>query len=116
MKRDESAELVWWAVEVFRDRWFVLVLHQLLTGPKRQAELLREIEGISQRMLTRTLRHMERDGLVARTTIKLKPLHVQYEATELAISLTPVLKAALHWAKENRKVVEDTRVQYNLSR
>ncbi len=109
MARDESAELVWWAVEIFRDRWFVLVLHQLLLGPQRQANMLRSIEGISQRMLTRTLRHMERDGLVERRTVKLKPLHVDYELTELGRSLKPVLEAVLHWARENHDGVEALR-------
>jgi DNA-binding HxlR family transcriptional regulator len=113
MGQDESAELVWWAVEIFRDRWFVLVLHKLLEGPKRQAELLREIDGISQRMLTRTLRHMERDGLVTRRTVRVKPLHVEYTPTETALSLTTVLRSALSWAKENQDLVERTRASWH---
>lgn len=105
MSRDESAELVWWAVEIFRDRWFVLVFHRLLAGPRRQAELLREIDGISQRMLTRTLRHMERDALVSRRTIRLKPLHVEYELTGLGSSIKPVLEAILRWAHQSEPAI-----------
>lgn len=108
---DPSAETVWWAIEIFRDRWFVLVLHRLLTGPKRQAEFLREIDGVSQRMLTRTLRHMERDGLISRRLVKAKPLHVEYDLTELGHSLKPVLVTTLQWARAHRAAVESSRTR-----
>ena len=108
---DEAAETVWWAIEVFKDRWFVHVLHRLLDRPKRQAELLREIDGVSQRMLTRTLRHMERDGLISRRLVKAKPLHVEYDLTELGHSLKPVLVTTLQWARAHRAAVESSRTR-----
>ena len=111
MARDEAAEKVWWAVEIFRDRWFVLVLHRLLNGPRRQADFLREIDGISQRMLTRTLRHMERDGLLERRTVRLKPLHVEYSLTDLGLSLKPVLENILHWSQHHEQDVQAAREQ-----
>lgn len=112
--RDEAAEKVWWAVEIFRDRWFVLVLHRLMDGPKRQSQFLDQIEGISQRMLTRTLRHMERDGLVTRRVVKDKPLHIEYELSELGHSLKPVLVAVLQWSQTHRLTVEDSRCRARL--
>ena len=102
MGKDKSAEDVYRAVEIFRDRWFVPVLHCLLGGSTRQAEFLREMPGVSQRMLTRTLREMERNGLVTRRLVREKPLWVEYRLTDLGLSLKPVLEAILHWAHKHR--------------
>ena len=69
------------------DKWSMLIVMILSHGPRRFYEIKREIEGISQRMLTLTLRGLERDGLVTRTVTPTIPPRVDYELTELGISL-----------------------------
>src|SRR5687767_8485559 len=83
------------------DKWSVLVVHSLADGSRRFNELRREIPSVSQRMLTLTLRNLERDGLVKRTVTPSIPPRVDYELTELGQSLlTPILGLA-NWALEN---------------
>ncbi|WP_205478531.1 winged helix-turn-helix transcriptional regulator [Sphingomonas arenae] len=80
------------------DKWSVLIVMILATGPHRFNELKRRIDGISQRMLTLTLRGLERDGLVSRTVEATIPPKVTYELTELGQSLTEPVQALGHWA------------------
>ena len=83
------------------DKWTVLVVETLGTGPKRFNELRREIPSVSQRMLTLTLRNLERDGLVSRTVTPTIPPRVDYELTELGRSLVGPLQAIELWALEH---------------
>jgi DNA-binding HxlR family transcriptional regulator len=80
------------------DKWSMLIVMILSNGPRRFNELKREIDGISQRMLTLTLRGLERDGLVSRTVEPTVPPKVTYALTELGISLREPVKALGDWA------------------
>src|SRR5271166_6233142 len=91
------------------DKWTVLVVTTLGDGPKRFNELRRALGSISQRMLTLTLRGLERDGLVTRTVFPTIPPRVDYELTKLGRSLlTPVSSLGL-WARQNRSAIADAR-------
>jgi DNA-binding HxlR family transcriptional regulator len=83
------------------DKWTVLVVTTLSNGSKRFNELRREIPTVSQRMLTLTLRNLERDGLVSRTVTPTIPPRVDYELTELGRSLVGPLHAIELWALEH---------------
>lgn len=80
------------------DKWSMLIVMILADGPRRFSELKREIDGISQRMLTLSLRGLERDGLVDRTVTPSIPPRVDYELTELGRSLREPVKALGDWA------------------
>ena len=80
------------------DKWSMMIVMMLARGPMRFSELKRAIDGISQRMLTLSLRGLERDGLVTRTVTPSIPPRVDYELTELGISLREPVKALGEWA------------------
>ena len=83
------------------DKWSMQVVMNLADGPRRFSELKRELDGISQRMLTLTLRGLERDGLVSRHVTPSIPPRVDYELTELGISLRKPVQALGAWALEH---------------
>jgi DNA-binding HxlR family transcriptional regulator len=95
------------------DKWSVLIVQLLSDRPKRFSELRREIEGISQRMLTLTLKGLERDGLVTRTVYPTLPLRVEYELTELGRTLRKPIQSLAKWAQENREGVQEARNRYD---
>ena len=80
------------------DKWSMMIVMMLSAGPRRFSELKRAIDGISQRMLTLSLRGLERDGLVTRTVTPTIPPRVDYELTELGVSLRAPVKALGDWA------------------
>ena len=80
------------------DKWSMLIVMNLSDGPKRFSELKRAINGISQRMLTLTLRGLERDGLVSRTVTPTIPPRVDYELTEIGDSLREPVRGLGAWA------------------
>ena len=84
------------------DKWSVLVVSILGKGPMRFNELKRTVDGVSQRMLTLTLRALERDGLVTRTVFASVPPRVEYELTALGRSLLQPVLALAAWAIEHR--------------
>lgn len=87
------------ALERLASKWRVLLVYALLAGPQRPAELRRRVDGISQKVLTQTLRDMERDGLVQRKVLKEKPpQHVEYALTDLGKTLQEPLAAICAWA------------------
>jgi DNA-binding HxlR family transcriptional regulator len=87
------------ALERLASKWRVLLVYALLAGPQRHAELRRRVAGITQKMLTETLRDMERDGLVARRVLKeTPPQHVEYALTALGRTLEEPLAAICAWA------------------
>jgi DNA-binding HxlR family transcriptional regulator len=96
------------------DKWSVLIVQLLADGPKRFSDLRRAIEGISQRMLTLTLKGLERDGLVTRTVFPTIPLRVEYELTELGRTLRKPIQALAKWAQENRERIQQSRNQYDV--
>lgn len=96
------------------DKWSMQVVMQLGGGSLRFNQLRREIDGISQRMLTRTLRGLERDGLVSRTVTPSVPPRVDYELTTLGQSLREPVARLGEWAIANKEAVADARSQYDL--
>lgn len=83
------------------DKWTVLVVGLLIGGRKRFGELRREIQGVSQKMLTQTLRSLERDGLVSRRVFASVPPRVEYSLTPLGESLAETLDGLRLWAESN---------------
>src|SRR6188508_1835899 len=88
------------------DKWTILVVGELGNGPKRFNEIRRALGSISQRMLTLTLRGLERDGLVTRTVFPTIPPRVDYELTELGRTLIGTLSGLADWANENGAAVQ----------
>jgi DNA-binding HxlR family transcriptional regulator len=96
------------------EKWAALVITALHDKVMRFGELKRFCEGISQKMLTQTLRKLERDGLVMRTLYADQfPIKVEYQLTELSKSLLPIIRAAKLWAEENLHQIEENRVLYD---
>ena len=95
------------------DKWSVLVIMMLIDGPVRFNELKRKIGGISQRMLTLTLRGLERDGLVTRTVFPTIPPRVDYELTKLGRSLLEPVSGLGLWARQNRLAIQEARDRFD---
>lgn len=95
------------------DKWTVLVVELLADGPMRFSELRRTIDNISQRMLTLTLRGLERDGLVTRTVYPTIPPRVDYELTKLGRTLREPLTAIADWARKNRAAIAAARSAFD---
>ncbi|MPZ85741.1 MAG: transcriptional regulator [Actinophytocola sp.] len=95
------------ALERLATKWGVLLIYALLAGPQRHAELRRRLPGITQKVLTETLRGMETDGLVRRRVLKhTAPKHVEYALTELGQTLREPLTAICEWAIQAANVSE----------
>ena len=97
------------------DKWTVLVVESLGPGPKRFNELRRGLGSISQRMLTLTLRALERDGLVTRTVYPTIPPRVDYELTKLGRSLLVPVNGLSAWARANRPAMDAARQKFDAS-
>ncbi|MDI1460737.1 helix-turn-helix domain-containing protein [Catellatospora sp. KI3] len=95
------------------DKWVTLVLSALADGPLRYRDVSRTIPGASQKMLTQTLRKLERDGLVTRTVTPSVPVRVDYELTALGQSLLPVQRAIKSWAETHIEQVHLARKTYD---
>jgi len=95
------------------DKWTVLVVQTLGQGPRRFNELRREIPSVSQRMLTLTLRNLERDGLVSRTVTPSIPPRVDYALTELGQSLQKPICGLATWALENVEKIHAARTRFD---
>jgi DNA-binding HxlR family transcriptional regulator len=94
------------------DKWSVLIIMRLGDGPKRFNEIKRMVGGISQRMLTLTLRGLERDGLVTRTIFPTIPPRVDYELTDLGRSLWMPVEALGLWARRHLTDIESARRRF----
>src|SRR2546421_3215872 len=97
------------------DKWTVLVVSTLGDGHKRFNELRRALGSISQRMLTLTLRSLERDGLVTRTVFPTIPPRVDYALTELGHSLLEPVSSLGLWARQNRSAIHDARRRFDVA-
>ena len=95
------------------DKWAALVIAALASGPQRHSELARRIAGVSQKMLTQTLRTLERDGLISRTMTASVPVRVDYELTPLGHELFPVMVAIKTWAETHIDRVFQARAQFD---
>jgi DNA-binding HxlR family transcriptional regulator len=96
------------------DKWSLLVVELLGRGTHRFTELHREIDGISQRMLTLTLRHLERDGLVLRTVYPIVPPRVDYELTALGADLLAAIDPLVAWTRAHREEIAVARGSYDV--
>lgn len=97
------------------DKWTVLVVQYLGSGPMRFSELKRSIGGISQKMLTTTLRGLERDGFVTRTVFPTIPPRVDYELTALGHELLTPVKALGEWARNNIIRIREARERFDVT-
>jgi len=97
------------------DKWSVLVVSALGAGPMRFNEIRRALGSISQRMLTLTLRRLERDGLVKRTVFPTVPPRVDYELTALGCSLLKPVNDLSDWARRNRAAIEKARQRFDVA-
>ena len=95
------------------DKWSLLVISVLADGVRRFGELRREIDGISQRMLTLTLRQLEREGLVTRTVFPVVPPRVDYELTSLGSTLLCTIQTLVAWAREHGNEIVEARAAYD---
>jgi DNA-binding HxlR family transcriptional regulator len=100
-------------LERLGERWAMLLLVRLESGPMRFGELRREIEGVSQKMLTQTLRRLERDGYIQRHKISDRPIAVEYELTERAREIVPIVASLKRWAEDNWQAVHDSNVAFD---
>jgi len=98
------------------DKWVTLLLVALSDGARRYGELSRQVPGASQKMLTQSLRALERDGLVTRSVTPSVPVRVDYELTGLGVSLLPVLRAIKEWAELHMADVGAARADYDAAR
>ena len=95
------------------DKWTILVVSELGNGPKRFNEIRRALGSISQRMLTLTLRGLERDGLVSRTVTPSIPPRVDYELTALGVSLRGPVCALSQWALDNIAAIHGAQAEFD---
>ena len=102
------------ALDRIADKWTALIVGSLSTGTKRFSELRAAIEGISEKMLTQTLRSLERDGLVSRTVHPSVPPKVEYQLTELGLTLDAPLTAIRDWAERHINEVNQARLNHDL--
>jgi len=96
----------------FGGRWTMVVASLIEPGPIRFGELHRRAKGSSRKMLTQTLRSLERDGIIERRVIDTAPLAVEYAFTELGWSLCPALIALRQWAKDNAALVAEAQKRF----
>ncbi len=99
-------------LKVIANRWVSIILCALGDGPKRYSELDAMIEGLSQRMLTRTLKELERNGVVERVVHSTKPLNVEYSLTPLGETLYEPLHALCAWAETHMDEVKEARERF----
>lgn len=95
------------------DKWVALVIPALADGPRRHSELANRIAGVSQKMLTQTLRSLERDGMLTRTVTPSVPVRVDYELTPLGESLAGVMGQLKTWAEQYMPEVDRARAEYD---
>ncbi|WP_192246663.1 winged helix-turn-helix transcriptional regulator [Mesorhizobium silamurunense] len=95
------------------DKWVVLVLARLSENPMRFNQLRRDIEGVAQKMLSQTLKKMERDGLIERRAFATVPVTVEYSITPLGLTLAKKIIEITHWAEENIGQVLAAQARYD---
>lgn len=93
-------------LERLGEKWTILAINDLAEGPRRFGQLRRRIEGVSQKMLTQTLRNLQRDGIVARTVVSSKPLRVSYALTPMGEDLLPIVMELKHWTQRHYRRIE----------
>jgi len=100
-------------LELLGDKWTLLILNAISRGINRHNALLRDVGGISQKMLSQTLRELERNGIITRQVFPVVPPRVEYELTPLGKSLNEPVVALGKWAQDNYALVEEAREKYD---
>jgi DNA-binding HxlR family transcriptional regulator len=100
-------------LDLVADKWSLYVVAYLGDGPRRFTELKRGIEGISQRMLTVTLRGLERDGILIRTVYEVMPPHVSYQLTPMGRSLLKATAPLINWSSRHLGHIDAARAAYD---
>ncbi|GGN72830.1 winged helix-turn-helix transcriptional regulator [Nocardia rhizosphaerihabitans] len=95
------------------DKWVSLAINALADGPLRYSEVDQRLAGVSQKMLTQTLRNLERDGLLTRTVLPEVPVRVEYRLTPLGEELLPVMRTIKSWAEQHMDQVLTARAAYD---
>lgn len=95
------------------DKWALLIMDRLASGPTRFNMLKRDISGISQKVLSQTLKLLERDGLISRTAYPTVPVTVEYALTPLGEDLTGAVAAFAHWAESNMDQIRKAQAAYD---
>jgi DNA-binding HxlR family transcriptional regulator len=101
------------AVELLSAKWRIAILHVLGAGALRSSALQRAINNISPKVLTQTLRGMERDGLISRKVYRVVPPRVEYQLTEMGSSVIPPLRNLCHWAKAHAQTRDRARREFD---
>jgi DNA-binding HxlR family transcriptional regulator len=102
-KKDLPACPVATTVGIIGSKWKLLILRDILSGPRRFGELQKGLEGISQKVLTDSLRTMEQDGIITRTAYPEVPPRVEYSLSELGETMRPIILAMESWGKEYKR-------------
>lgn len=110
----ESCRPVTEVLQLIGDKWTILVVRSLNDGPRRFSEIRRDIPAVSQRMLTLTLRNLERDGLVTREVTPSIPPRVDYELTKLGKSLLEPISELAQWAVKNSAALDAARAKFDI--
>ena len=98
------------------DKWSFLIILKLAQRAYRFGELRKEIDDISQRMLTETLRSLQRDGLVDRTVYSTMPLSVGYSLTEIGVSILEPMRELVRWADSKLPAIEQARAEFDMAK
>ncbi|MEV4351781.1 helix-turn-helix domain-containing protein [Actinoplanes sp. NPDC049596] len=98
---------------IIEDKWSLMIVSAVADAPRRFTELKREIDGVSQRMLTVTLRNLERDGILLRTIHNVMPPHISYSLTPLGRTFLAAVAPMLDWGQDNLELVEKARAEYD---
>ena len=110
---DQSCLAAREVLDLVGDKWSLLAMALLGQGPLRFSELKRAVDGVSQRMLTLTLRKLERDGLVTRTVTPTRPPRVDYALTELGRTLLRPVRGLVRWAEVHRTAIQASRDRFD---
>jgi DNA-binding HxlR family transcriptional regulator len=110
---DEDADFIREVLDLVGDKWSVLIIGTLADGPVRYSELADAIPGISQRMLTLTLKHLRRTGLISRTSYPEVPPRVEYALTELGTSLLSTVLALAAWSADHHAEIRRHQAAYD---
>ena len=113
--KGDDCRIVREILDLVGDKWSLYIIATLKDGPVRFNELRRQIDGISQRMLTIALRGLERDGLVKRTLFPTIPPRVDYELTDVGRTLLAPVMGLVTWVNTNRENIQGARVRYDAS-
>jgi DNA-binding HxlR family transcriptional regulator len=94
-------------VDIIGSKWKLLIIRDIFTGPKRFGELRKSLDGISQKVLTDSLRAMERDGILTRTVYPEVPPRVEYALSELGETMRPIIAAMEAWGREYKAAMAE---------